>query len=283
MKKNEAMHILNLNNNELTLKNIKKHYKMQALKYHPDKSKSNSSDHFCKIKEAHDFLLYDINNNYFKDIIFCTFDKIHIQDENIKNSIYNLISNKMNLLYTNNIENILKNIDNDKLIKIHDFLDKNKEVLHVPDEILHSIFEAIKQNEDDCKTINLNPKINDIFENNVYKLIYENNTYIIPLWHHEIYYDNFCVKIIPDLPYNIEIDENNNIIVYEKLDIKELLNKESIDIFIGNKHIKLEVNKIKIKKNQNIILYKQGIAKIDNSNVYNISNVSNIIIKLNLI
>ena len=136
---------------------------------------------------------------------------------------------------------------------------------------------------EDELTINLNPKINDIFENNVYKLIYENNTYIIPLWHHEIYYDNFCVKITPDLPYNIEIDENNNIIVYEKLDIKELLNKENIDIFIGNKHIKLEVNKIKIKKNQNIILYKQGIAKIDNSNVYNISNVSNIIIKLNLI
>ena len=112
---------------------------------------------------------------------------------------------------------------------------------------------------------------------------HENNTYIIPLWHHELYYDEICVKIVPELPENIKIDENNNIIIYKKINIRELLNKENIDIYLGNKHIKLEVNKIKIKQHQNIILYKQGISRIDHSNIYNISNVSNIIIKLNLI
>lgn len=284
MKKNEAIEILNLENNNLTLENIKKHYKIQALKYHPDKSKENSNDDFCKIKEAYDVLLNHINNNnYIKNIIFNTFDKININDDNIKNNMYNFISNRINTLYENNIQSILKHIDNDQLIKIRDFLNKNNEVLHVPDEILKSLFEATNYYNNIYKTINLKPKLDDIFENNVYKLIYENNTYIIPLWHHELYYDEICVKIIPELPENIKIDENNNIIIYKKINIRELLNKENIDIYLGNKHIKLEVNKIKIKQHQSIILYKQGISRIDHSNIYNISNVSNIIIKLNLI
>ena len=283
MKKNEALEILNLENNNLTLENIKRHYKIQALKYHPDKSKSNSNDYFCKIKEAHDFLIYDIDNkSYFKNIIFDTFDKININDD-IKNNMYNFISNRVNILYNNNIQNILKHIDHDQLIKIRDFLDKNSEVLHIPEEILTSLTEATNYYDNSYKTINLKPKLNDIFENNVYKLIYENDTYLIPLWHHELYYDEICVKIIPELPDNIEIDENNNIIIYKKACIRELLNKENIDIYVGNKCVKLEVNKIKIKQHQNIILYKQGISRIDHSNIYNISNVSNIIIKLNLI
>ena len=283
MKKNEALEILNLKNNNLTLENIKRHYKIQALKYHPDKSKSNSNDYFCKIKEAHDLLLYDIDNkSYFKNIIFNTFDKININDD-IKNNMYNFISNRVNSLYNNNIQNILKHIDHDQLIKIRDFLDKNSEVLHIPEEILTSLTEATNYYDNSYKTINLKPKLDDIFENNVYKLIYENDTYLIPLWHHELYYDDICVKIIPELPENIKIDENNNIIIYKKECIRELLNKENIDICLGNKKIKLEVNKIKIKQHQNIILYKQGISRIDHSNIYNISNVSNIIIKLNLI
>lgn len=283
MKKNEALEILNLKNNNLTLENIKRHYKIQALKYHPDKSKSNSNDYFCKIKEAHDLLLYDIDNkSYFKNIIFNTFDKININDD-IKNNMYNFISNRVNSLYNNNIQNILKHIDHDQLIKIRDFLDKNSEVLHIPEEILTSLTEATNYYDNNYKTINLKPKLDDIFENNVYKLIYENDTYLIPLWHHELYYDDICVKIIPELPENIKIDENNNIIIYKKACIRELLNKKNIDICLGNKQIKLEVNKIKIKQHQNIILYKQGISRIDHSNIYNISNVSNIIIKLNLI
>lgn len=283
MKKNEALEILNLKNNNLTLESIKKHYKIQALKYHPDKSKSNSNDYFCKIKEAHDLLLYDIDNkSYFKNIIFNTFDKININDD-IKNNMYNFISNRVNILYNNNIQNILKHIDHDQLIKIRDFLDKNSEVLHIPEEILTSLTEATNYYDNSYKTINLKPKLDDIFENNVYKLIYENDTYLIPLWHHELYYDEICVKIIPELPENIKIDENNNIIIYKKACIRELLNKENIDIYVGNKCVKLEVNKIKIKQHQNIILYKQGISRIDHSNIYNISNVSNIIIKLNLI
>ena len=158
MKKNEALEILNLKNNNLTLESIKKHYKIQALKYHPDKSKSNSNDYFCKIKEAHDLLLYDIDNkSYFKNIIFDTFDKININD-NIKNNMYNFISNRVNCLYNNNIQNILKHIDHDKLIKIHDFLDKNSEVLHIPEEILRSLTEATNYYGNSYKTINLKTK-----------------------------------------------------------------------------------------------------------------------------
>lgn len=282
MKRNEAIKLLNLQNKKLTIENINKHYKLQALKFHPDKRINKSIEEFCKVKDAHEFLLNDINNNQFKNMIFCTFDKINIKDDYIKNNIYDFISSKISNLYDSNMKSIIKKFDHENLIKLCNFLEKNNDVLHIPEELLNPLFEVIKNKNMSYKTICLKPNIDDIFENNVYKLVYENNTYIIPLWHHELYYDTFCVKIIPELPENIEIDENNNILINISMDIRELLNKEYIYIKIGNKNIKVNKNKIKIKNTQSIILYKQGISKIDNVNIYNISNISNIIIKLNL-
>ena len=65
---------------------------------------------------------------------------------------------------------------------------------------------------------NLNPKINDLFENNVYKLSVNEDMYIVPLWHNELHFstkndDELIVLCNPTLPDNISIDENNNIII----------------------------------------------------------------------
>ena len=65
----------------------------------------------------------------------------------------------------------------------------------------------------------------DLFDDNIYKLIVEDKIYLVPLWHNEIYFDGdgydiivYCVPIID----NVTIDENNNI--YYELNIH--FNKE---------------------------------------------------------
>ena len=88
-----------------------------------------------------------------------------------------------------------------------------------------------KIKNDEC--IILNPTIDDLLANNLYKLRVNDFTYIVPLWHHELVYDNsgndIYVKCFPMLPDNVCIDDQNNIHIDCKYDIKEILNKEYVE------------------------------------------------------
>ena len=133
----------------------------------------------------------------------------------------------------------------------------------------------------------LNPTLDDLFQNNLYRLNINNNYYCIPLWHHELVYDNsgsdIYVKCNPMLPENIEIDNNNNIHVYIEYKISEIWNKKTVDIYLTNgNQIKITVNLLKLVEEQSIMFSNMGISKINTENVYDISKKSDIIVHLTL-
>jgi hypothetical protein len=88
----------------------------------------------------------------------------------------------------------------------------------------------IEIKEDEC--IILNPTLNDLLENNLYRLIVNNHTYIVPLWHNELVYDNsgndIYVKCNPILPENMEIDDANNIKIDINYKISEIWGVDTI-------------------------------------------------------
>ena len=45
----------------------------------------------------------------------------------------------------------------------------------------------------------LNPSLNDLLHDNIYKLETDTDTHYIPLWHEEIGIDDMIVKNIPDI------------------------------------------------------------------------------------
>ena len=113
-------------------------------------------------------------------------------------------------------------------------------------------------------TYDLNPTITQLINKNVYYLS-EYDIYI-PLWHHEIMFKNVIININPALPENILIDNDNNIHVIITNDQTETFIIGGVSFLISD-----------CIKNMNLLKGK-GIPKINIKNIYNYSELSDIIL-----
>lgn len=275
---------------------LKKQYHKMALKYHPDKNRyeSISGEHFKKINESYTFLsehlnLKDtedtINNDY--NVILMNFINFFYDEKN--SSIISNFICELSLSYGNFIvDEFCKGLDSRSLLYLYEFLKKNDKLLNIDNSIINKIKEYIKSKNVDNNPYIINPSIDDLFENNIHKLIRGEKTIYIPMWHSELVYElenyELLVKCIPDLPDFVNIDENNNIHVYLKVKFNNILfNKSCIFFNLGNNKFSINIEELKIKFNQIIILKEQGISIINQKNVYDNSVKSDIIAHIEFI
>ena len=183
---------------------------------------------------------------------------------------------------------ILQKLDKIILIKIYNILKMYEDVFHFTKEFVVKIeaLVASKLKNDEC--IILNPTIDDLFENNLYKLSINNFTYIIPLWHDELIYDNsgndIIVKCFPILPENVCIDNNNDVHIIVTFNLQDLWNKPPFELTLGcNKRIQLNPKLLKITPEQTVLYAKQGISKINTEYVYDVSKQSDIYLHVKLV
>ena len=120
-------------------------------------------------------------------------------------------------------------LEKENCLMVYSFVMKYKKMLHLNQDIIDQIREIILKKYDNVMCYTLNPKINDLFENNVYRLRVKDKIFYVPLWHNELYFsssdnDEFIVLCNPDLPDNISIDENNNIIIYFDISFSNVIN-----------------------------------------------------------
>ena len=302
-----AFEILEIEDKNISLENLKKKYHSLALKNHPDKNKNdeNATIKFQMISEAYTLLYNEINKNKEYDGI----------EENGKETGYiNILQMFLNGLLNNDyILSIIKNIvitrclsmkiieelDKDKLILLYNILIKYKILLYIDDTILEQIKELILKKYKDIQIYILNPSINDLLENKVYKLEINNYIYFVPLWYNELVFDNnsggtdnIIVKCIPCLPENISIDDNNNLIVnldysYSINSINSntfsLFDQENIQFLLGKKIFNIPISQLFMKRKQTFYLKKQGLSKIYENDIYNINEKNDIIVKLHFL
>jgi hypothetical protein len=173
-------------------------------------------------------------------------------------------------------------MNKEQSLAVYNFLVKYKALLRLTDDILDKVREILLNKFKDMQIYVLNPSINDLFQNNVYKLDIAGKLYFVPLWHSEMYFDSdIIVKCNPELPTNVEIDEDNNLVITERIPITfSLLNEKTRTIKVGNNSFELPLDQLFLRPVQTYILRKKGISKILDADIYNIDEKADIIIKI---
>jgi hypothetical protein len=292
MNKKEAYKILQIDITETipTESDIKRQYHIMALKYHPDKNPSpDAIVHFIKIKEAYDLLLenpdctYHTENSYVD--LLQNFLKNIWKKEN-KVSLFSIIIEKIVNYSEYKILELLECVDKTIIISIYDVFSKYRDSFHYSEEFLEKIKDVLSKKIQQEEYIVLNPSIDDLFDCNLYRMIVEDETYIVPLWQHELVYDNHgkeiyieCNPIVSD---NISIDAENHIHMFSIYDIKDIWNK-LIEINVGKQKFSILSEKLLLKQNQTIILKGQGLPKPNLHDIYDISQKGDIYLHIELV
>ena len=298
-----AINAYEISYNDLTLEYLKKKYHKLALRNHPDKNGNTpeSNEKFKQINEAYDYLKREIKNiNPVEENEESTssssvyFDVLNIFMKSAMEGKYNeFISKIVNDIVFASKKISLKlfeDLDKDSALSIYIFLSKHRFVLHLTEKILEEVRQVVIQKYENVQIFKLNPSINDILNNNLYKLYIENELYLVPLWHNESYFDGSGCEIIvmcePELPECVKIDDENNIhteiFIDLKNDIPELLkNNRDLSVKIGDNEYTIYLSKLNIKPQQYYKIKNEGISKIKND-ICDITEKADIIVKVNI-
>ena len=329
MNYQKAIDILEIDINNIEFKSsfsvyLKRCYHKQALKYHPDKNgnTSDSTERFKLINESYDFLKRedDLKSNYDKNNIN--------QPDDEKSSVYKdilqlFLKGILDGKYSESISSIIKEIilnfsevkkmtslkmfdglDKETTINIYNFLSKYRSLFHFSNEFLDKVKDIIIMKHDDIMVYVLNPSIDDLLNNNVYKLYVEEELYLVPLWHSEMYFDvkkretepnelkethdikEIIVLCYPELPENITIDEDNNLYIEVNLNVSDispfLSSSKNMKVFLGKKELDIPLYNLYIRDTQLYRIKSQGLTKIKENDIYDISEKCDIIVKINM-
>ena len=180
---------------------------------------------------------------------------------------------------------VIEDFNPETLFKLWDYIIRFKDLFNFNEDTLNKIQEIIKKKLQNNQIFILNPNLNNILNNDTFKLIYEEEQYLVPLWRDFTYFklnnnDYIYIKTIPNLPDNYYITKINNTYNLEInyfTNIEYLLNN-NITIKLPTILIDIKTPQLNIKKYQKVIYKKNGI--INYNDQLDIISIGDIIIHL---
>lgn len=281
------------NTREMILTDGKKAYYKLALKYHPDKG--GDVDKFREINEAweiikeikgikedkyQDFSYSDLMKNVVNWVMPGTFDNLFIDT-----SLISILKNCQEMSFI-----MLEQMNINKALKAYELLRKYKDIFMIENDVLEKMEKIIQSKMSNDNIYILNPSIDDILNDKIYKLDLNDETIYFPLWHrkriikHPDQSNNILIVSQPDISNNIFISKNNDIFYSINCDVQTVFRNQCIDINIGNQLLKIDSKDITLTNESQIKKFKnQGILKINKENMFDQSKRSDIYIEITLI
>tara|TARA_B100000965_G_C19457372_1_gene698052 strand:- start:79 stop:963 length:885 start_codon:yes stop_codon:yes gene_type:complete len=276
-----------------TLKSLKQHYHKAALRHHPDRSiDPESNSKFQEIGSAYSFLsMYieegdacppDINYTSILD----KFISIFADKDNLSKPDLNCIFTDLTDGCRNITLKYFKELDKQTALNVFGYITRYADVLGIEASTIASMREIMKTKMIDDRLVILNPSIDNLLNDELYKLEHNGDIFYVPLWHDEVTYDisgsQLIVKCIPKIDEHLDIDEKNTLIVNIKASIGKVLSDTCINVSLGQKVFQIPASELQITKFQTYTFPMLGITVIDTNNIYNTNNKNDIIINITL-
>lgn len=282
MNFNKSCKILELNKANVNKETIRKAYFKKALKYHPDKNHSAESNKiFIEIQEAYNYL--NENENEYENVNV---------DHFLSQYVFTILKSDSINYFTDNLKDlcddltikILYELELEDCLSIINLIENNKMILNISNKYMERLKEIKKNKSKDKKYIILNPLLENLVNKDIYLLTLDlKEPYCIPLWHNQLEFDDsVIVKIEPILSDNIEIKNNNDLVITERVNIKDILNKKYHEIKFLKNILKINVEDIRLKTQQIIKIKKAGIPIINTKDIFCVENISDVYINLQL-
>jgi len=256
---------------------LKKRYRKMALKHHPDRG--GDPELFKKAKEAYECLgelVEDVEDT--TDTSYASFIKEFFLDNIFgkdglgkpaasQQQIFQIVKDIVQGVKKVSMQ-LLENLDRESALFLYDFLSKHRETIHIPKEVVDNLRQILVEKYEDLDIFVIHPSLEDLFNKNIYKWEHKGETFIIPLWHHELVFENrlggeIIVKCLPDLPDLIRIDEENNIWVECRVPWTPSLFQEKEIVFsLGGRDFAIPVSSLFIKREQMVVMKKKGISRV---------------------
>lgn len=310
----------------ITHEYIKKKYHKLALKWHPDKNKDEySTNKFQKISQAYNYLLdhYEFDNEDLEPVshssppfcpsfvsILTTFISSLFKGKRLVETI-NKIALEYDELTLTYLRNLFKELDKQSSIEIYKMLYTYKDILYIKYETLELVSLIVKEKYKNDVVVILNPSLNDLLEHKIYKLYIDEELYLVPLWHSELYFDKkvgpsvtsdtegeIIVLCHPQLPSEITMDENNNIYYKKRIKVREelceLMRQKFVSVEMGGKVFSILLDNLRLKQEQTVRFIGEGVARVLDSDLevasleldadmYNIGTKGDIIVTILLV
>lgn len=275
MERKHACKILNIDI-DFTPEELKQAFRENALRYHPDKTKGDTQDEFIKIREAYVFLSNDNTTYSYNELL-----KDFLVYLKLDNCIYiQLFENLSRLTDTYSLE-LFKKIDVENAYAIYALLSKYNAIFKIKPEILEQFREIIESKSGQIFIVR--PSLNDLYSSNVYCLEHEGETYYVPMWHDEVYYEeNIIVRCVPELPETVYIDEKNNIHLSVIKVLNDIAHLKTFDVVIWERTYTIMVEQLWIKSYQLVKFDGEGIPRINTKDIYNNVEKSDVVVHLSL-
>jgi len=317
MKVSEAIKIMEMDSipiGELTADGVKRQYKKMALKLHPDKNGNTpeSTMQFQDLSASYNIIMTMVskstgepNTTHANDDtnIFTTFSATQsgyfdILLQFIKSTLDNMPAEYLTEKIKTILENcqdisvgLFENIDRDMSLVIFQFLSTYRQILHIQDDALEKIKTIIQQKFEELEIYTIEPTINDLLSDNVYKLKIGDELFLVPLWHKEMYFDmkngkELLVLCQPILPDGWSIDENNHL--YGSCEVeftKSLLDSTTLPVKLDNgRHvINIHITNLAFVRQQTVCLKKRGILRINENNIYDCDERRDLVLTINFV